>query len=118
MSDTTATLTVAHLGTSTVGYRFAAPYDPARPTLVLVNSFTTSAELYRPQFADPALAGAVNLLALEPYGHGETRAGYEQFTYWDSAVADLEALVLTVVVEQLAEVLGVPPEDVHPDYEA
>lgn len=92
MSDTTATLTVAHLGTSTVGYRFAAPYDPARPTLVLVNSFTTSAELYRPQFADPALAGAVNLLALEPYGHGETRAGYEQFTYWDSAVADLEAL--------------------------
>lgn len=33
-------------------------------------------------------------------------------------LADLEALVLTVVVEQLAEVLGVPPEDVHPDYEA
>ena len=32
--------------------------------------------------------------------------------------ADLEALVLTVVAEQLAEVLGVPPEDVHPDYEA
>ena len=33
-------------------------------------------------------------------------------------LVDLEALVLTVVVEQLAEVLGVPPEDVHPDYEA
>lgn len=32
--------------------------------------------------------------------------------------ADLEALVLTVVVEQLADYLGVPPEDVHPDYEA
>jgi hypothetical protein len=31
---------------------------------------------------------------------------------------DLEALVLTVVVEQLADYLGVPPEDVHPDYEA
>jgi len=30
---------------------------------------------------------------------------------------DLEALVLTVVVEQLADYLGVPPEDVHPDYE-
>ncbi|GAB3656428.1 hypothetical protein GCM10027596_10610 [Nocardioides korecus] len=30
---------------------------------------------------------------------------------------DLEALVLTVVVEQLAEFLGVPAEDVHPDYE-
>ena len=28
-----------------------------------------------------------------------------------------EALVLTVVVEQLADFLGVPAEDVHPDYE-
>ena len=27
---------------------------------------------------------------------------------------DLESLLLTVVVEQLAEVLGLPPEDVHP----
>jgi hypothetical protein len=32
--------------------------------------------------------------------------------------ADLEALLLTVLVEQVAEVLGLPPEDVHPDYEA
>lgn len=31
---------------------------------------------------------------------------------------DLEALVLTVVVEQLADYLGVSPEEVHPDYEA
>jgi predicted Zn-dependent protease with MMP-like domain len=31
--------------------------------------------------------------------------------------ADLEALVLTVVVEQLADYLGVPAEDVHPDYD-
>lgn len=30
---------------------------------------------------------------------------------------ELEALLLTVVVEQLAEVLGLPPEDVHPGYE-
>jgi predicted Zn-dependent protease with MMP-like domain len=32
--------------------------------------------------------------------------------------ADLEALLLTVLVEQVAEVLGLPPEDVHPDYDA
>ena len=32
-------------------------------------------------------------------------------------LAELEALVLTVVVEQLADYLGVPAEDVHPDYE-
>lgn len=30
---------------------------------------------------------------------------------------ELESLLLTVVVEQLAEVLGIPPEDVHPGYE-
>jgi pimeloyl-ACP methyl ester carboxylesterase len=86
------TIAVPHLGTSTVGFRFARPYDPALPTLVLVNSFSTSVELYRPQFADEKLAATANLLALEPYGHGQTRAGYAQFTYWDSAIADLQVL--------------------------
>ncbi|MCW2784873.1 MAG: Possibl zinc metallo-peptidase [Marmoricola sp.] len=31
---------------------------------------------------------------------------------------DLEALLLTVIVEQLSEVLGIPAEDVHPGYDA
>lgn len=31
--------------------------------------------------------------------------------------ADLEGLLLTVVVEQLADVLGIPAEEVHPGYE-
>ncbi|MDJ1135062.1 alpha/beta fold hydrolase [Streptomyces iconiensis] len=92
MSKIEQTVEVPHLGGSTVGYTFARPYDPALPTLVLINSYTTSAELYRPQFADPALGSAVNLLALEPYGHGRTRASYRHFTYWDSAVANLQAL--------------------------
>lgn len=30
--------------------------------------------------------------------------------------ADLEALVLTVIVEQVAELLGVPPEEIDPRY--
>lgn len=88
----TRTLTVPHLGTSTVGYRFGKPYDPALPTLVLVNSFSTSVDLYRPQFADPELGGAANLLAIELYGHGLTRSTWEHFTYWDSAVANLQVL--------------------------
>jgi len=92
------TITVPHLGTSAIGYRFARAYDPALPTLVMVNSFSTSVELYRPQFADEELRATANLLALEPYGHGRTRAGYEQFTYWDSAVANLQVL----------EELGIP----------
>ena len=87
----TATITVPHLGTSIIGYRLGKAYDAALPTLVLVNSFTASVEQYRPQFADERLAG-VNLLAIEPYGHGETRAGYAQFTYWDSAIANLQVL--------------------------
>ncbi|MGY1729348.1 alpha/beta fold hydrolase [Geodermatophilus sp. SYSU D01062] len=91
MADT-GTITVPHLGTSAIGYRFGRPYDPLLPTLVLVNSFSTSADLYRPQFADEELAATANLLALEPYGHGRTRASYEQFTYWDSAIADLQVL--------------------------
>jgi pimeloyl-ACP methyl ester carboxylesterase len=91
MSET-QTITVPHLGTSTIGYRFGRPYDASLPTLVMVNSFTTTVDLYRPQFADEALASTANLLALEPYGHGRTRATYEQFTYWDSAIADLQVL--------------------------
>jgi pimeloyl-ACP methyl ester carboxylesterase len=86
------TITVPHLGGSTVGYRFGREYDASLPTLVLANSFTTSVDLYRPQFADEDLAATANLLALEPYGHGATRSSYAQFTYWDSAVANLQVL--------------------------
>lgn len=86
------TLSVPHLGGSSIGYAFGGPYDASLPTLVMVNSFTTSVELYRPQFDDEELGRAANLLAVEPYGHGSTRAGYADFTYWDSAVATLEVL--------------------------
>ena len=87
-----STANISHLGGSVVGYDFAQPYDPSLPTLVLINSFTTSAELYRPQFADPALTSTANLIAIEPYGHGRTRATYSHFTYWDSAIANLQVL--------------------------
>jgi pimeloyl-ACP methyl ester carboxylesterase len=88
----TETITVPHLGTSTIGYRLGRAYDASLPTLVMVNSFTTSVEQYRPQFADERLSATANLLAIEPYGHGETRASYAQFTYWDSAIANLQVL--------------------------
>ena len=91
MSDA-ETITVAHLGTSEVGYKLGRPSDASLPTLVMVNSFTTAIELYRPQFADETLTATANLLAVEPYGHGRTRASYEQFTYWDSAIANLQVL--------------------------
>ena len=92
MSNETQTVTVSHLGSSIIGYKFGRSYHPDLPTLVMVNSYTTSVELYLPQFADAELNPAVNLLALEPYGHGRTRATYPHFTYWDSAIANLQVL--------------------------
>jgi pimeloyl-ACP methyl ester carboxylesterase len=96
------TVSVPHLGGSTIGYKMAREYDPSCPTLVLANSFSTSAQLYRPQFSDSDLSEAVNLLAIEPFGHGATRATYRQFTYWDSAVANLQVLDALGISEAFA----------------
>jgi pimeloyl-ACP methyl ester carboxylesterase len=68
------------------------PYDPSKPTLVLVNSFTTSSELYRGQYANQALTSAMNLLAIELLGHGATRTKSETFTYWDTAIMNLQVM--------------------------
>ena len=92
MSNDTQTIDIPHLGGSTIGYRFAKPYDATKPTLVMANSFSTSVDLYRPQFADEDLNSVANLLAIEPYGHGATRAGYADYTYWDSSIANLQVL--------------------------
>ncbi len=92
------TVTVPHLRNSRIGYRFGRAYDASLPTLVMVNSFSTSSELYRPQFADETLSASANLLAIELFGHGQTRTSYEQFTYWDTAIANLQVL----------DALGVP----------
>lgn len=86
------TITVPHLGSSHVGYALSEPFDESLPTLVMVNSFSTCVDLYRPQFQDEELGRTANLLAIEPYGHGSTRAGYADFTYWDSAAAALQVV--------------------------
>ncbi|QYJ17163.1 2-succinyl-6-hydroxy-2, 4-cyclohexadiene-1-carboxylate synthase [Rubrobacter xylanophilus DSM 9941] len=88
----TETVSVPHLGGSRIGHRFGRPYDANLPTLVLINSFSTSVELYVPQFEDETLSEVANLLAIEPYGHGATRTLFEQFTYWDTAIAALQVL--------------------------
>jgi pimeloyl-ACP methyl ester carboxylesterase len=92
MTKNVQTIQVPHLGGSAIGYRLGKPYDASLPTLVMVNSFLTSSALYEPQFGDAALASTANLLAIELYGHGETRSDVEQFTYWDTATANLQVL--------------------------
>ncbi|AEO67280.1 6acabc9c-fb0b-4ab4-bbc9-dc84dbd5645c [Thermothielavioides terrestris] len=89
----TTTVEVPHLGGITVGYALSGgAYDPAKPTCVLINSMCTTVSLYRAQFADAALTDVLNLLAIEPLGHGATRCATEHFTYWDSAVMALQVL--------------------------
>ena len=64
MGNETRTVTVPHLGSSVIGYKFGRSYNPDLPTLVMANSFSTSVELYRPQFVDEELNKTGNLLAV------------------------------------------------------
>lgn len=88
----TQTITVPHLNGISASYATSGPLDPSKPTLVLVNSFTTSAALYRDALANSALTAKMNLLAIEPLGHGRTRAKTEHWTYWDTAIMNLQVM--------------------------
>jgi pimeloyl-ACP methyl ester carboxylesterase len=85
------TKSVPHLGGIEVGYRLSSS-DPSRPTLVLIIPFTTTVDYYLPEFKNSELTDKLNLLAVEPLGHGATRAKTETFTYWDSALAFLQLM--------------------------
>ncbi|KAI5235770.1 alpha/beta hydrolase fold family protein [Aureobasidium subglaciale] len=87
----TQTTHVAHLGGIEASYQTPG-LDPAKPTLVLVNSFTTSSELYKTQYANKDLTGKMNLLAIELLGHGQTRCKLENWTYWDTAYMNVQVL--------------------------
>ena len=100
----TKTVEVPHLGGIHAGYQMPQPYDPSKPTLVLVNSFTTSSELYQGQYRNEKLTSKMNLLAIELLGHGRTRTKSENFTYWDTAIMNLQ--VMEVLGVKKAFVLG------------
>lgn len=93
MATPTRTVEVPHLGGITASYLLSTTHpDPAKPTIVFVNSFTTTVDLFRPQFANKALTDKANLLAIELLGHGSTRTKVESWTYWDTAVMNLQVL--------------------------
>ena len=98
------TVQVPHLEGITAGYQMPRPYDPSKPTLVLVHAFTTTSDLYQAQFQDEKLVAAMNLLAIELLGHGETRTEIENWTYWDTAIMNLQ--VMEVLGIKNAFVLG------------
>lgn len=98
------TVKVPHLGGITAAYQMPTAYDKTKPTVVLINSFTTSSELYRAQFSDTSLTSKVNLLAIELLGHGATRTSRTHWTYWDTAEMNLQ--VLDALGIETAFVLG------------
>jgi pimeloyl-ACP methyl ester carboxylesterase len=68
------------------------PYDPSKPTLILVNAFVTSVELYARQYKNKQLTDAMNLLAIELLGHGNTRTVSPSWTYWHTAEMNLQVM--------------------------
>jgi len=89
----TKTVDVPHLGGITAAYQTSGDIDKSKPTLILVNSFTTSSELYRDAFTNKDLTSVMNLVAIELLGHGQTRAHKAQhWTYWDTAIMNLQAM--------------------------
>ncbi|KAG9953637.1 alpha/beta-hydrolase, partial [Aureobasidium melanogenum] len=87
----TKTIHVPHLGGIEASYQTPG-LDANKPTLVLVNSFTTSSELYKTQYANDDLTSKMNLLAIELLGHGQTRCKLENWTYWDTAWMNIQVL--------------------------
>lgn len=107
MPSPTIPITISHLGNLEVGYRLSNnAVDPSKPTLVCINSMCMTAALYDAQFSDRSLTDAMNILAIEPLGHGATSfpPKASHFTYWDSAIVALE--VMTALKVPKAFVLG------------
>ena len=88
----TTTVEVPHLGGIKAGYALSGEYDSKKPTCVLINSMCTTVSLYKAQFENKELTDAINLLAIEPLGHGATSCRTEHFTYWDTAIMALQVL--------------------------
>lgn len=88
----TKTIRVPHLFGTDAAYQMPRPYDASKPTCVLINSFTMTSDLYAAQYKNEKLLDAMNIIAVEPYGHGQTRAGTDTFTYWDTSIMTLQVL--------------------------
>lgn len=89
------TIHVPHLWGIDAGYKMAHPYDPKKPTCILINSFTTSSLLYGREFQNRTLTDVMNPLAIEPLGHGKMQAKVGHGHYEpssDGCVGDKESI--------------------------
>jgi pimeloyl-ACP methyl ester carboxylesterase len=89
----TRTVDLDMLGGTIASYYHAPwPPNPSNPTLVMINGFGTTADIFRHQLNDSLLTGSVNMLAIEPLGHGKTRTESAEFSNWDSAAMCVEVV--------------------------
>lgn len=89
----TLTIKVPHHGGIKAGYAISGgELDASKPTCVLINALHTTVAFWRRQFESNELTAAVNLLAIEPLGHGATHSPTEHFTFWDTAVMALQVM--------------------------
>lgn len=93
MSITIQTTQIPHLGGITANYAFSnGTHDPNKPTCVLITAMSMNIQLFKDQFNDANLTNTMNLLAIEPLGHGGTICASGHFTYWDSAQTALQVV--------------------------
>jgi pimeloyl-ACP methyl ester carboxylesterase len=69
----------------------------------MVNSFLTNSNLYGSQYANENLTDNMQLIAIELLGHGETKTKNENWTYWDTAIMNLQVLE---ALEKRGEIKG------------
>jgi len=89
---TVKSVRVNHLGGTSVGYVLPKPVVGSKSTLVFIPPFGVGAAVFRPQLTNPELVTAVNLVVLEPLGHGITKTNSPVFTAWDSAAAFIQVM--------------------------
>ncbi|KAG4436911.1 hypothetical protein IFR05_007599 [Cadophora sp. M221] len=97
MSSTTKIIRVPHLGGTDVGYQMPRLYDNSKPTLILIHGFAMSSEAYAMHYKSEFLKDKMNLLGIDVIGHGATKTKNDTFTYWDTAIINI----------QLMDVLGI-----------
>jgi pimeloyl-ACP methyl ester carboxylesterase len=94
---------VPHLGGTIAAYQTSGSLTSSKPTLVMVNSFLTNSNLYGSQYANENLTTNMNLIAIELLGHGETKTKNENWTYWDTAIMNLQVIE---ALEKRGEIKG------------
>lgn len=89
----TQTIEVPHLGGIKAGYAISGDkLDSTKPTCVLINALSATVAFWKEQFDDESVTDIVNLLAIEPLGHGATTSSTEHFNLWDTAIMALQVM--------------------------